>query len=366
MRQAGWLTLLSAFVLALACGDGGNGEDGGGGGGGSNQQLRCMPSEAIVVAPEFETGGLIHRVMLDDEYVFVGGFSEIFAAPRSGGPATRVYSSEKEGRIEFFPAYWPYDGKLLVGVDDEIRVYPRLGGEVEETISLPFPFSTNLDGRADAFIDRDGKTLFAKNDPLVPDGMTPSVTYFSFDLETRNSRTILGNSDIGSRSTLVKGDDYLYTSHVPDKDVGSISAGELYRIPVAGGAPEKLPLELEMAQLNVIGADEAHLYLFGMELPLDAGERPAGLYRLPIEGGTPEKLVVTHAVERNMLVFQDRGDHHVVWASEAAYRIEKGSGEVKTIVRSNCIRGMAADEGAVFLALEPEEGRATIVRVSYE
>src|SRR5690606_12807855 len=84
---------------------------------------------------------------------------------------------------------------------------------------------------------------FRQEHPLVPDGMTPSVTYFSFDLETRNSRTILGNSDIGSRSTLVKGDDYLYSSHVPDKDVGSISAGELYRIPVAGGAPEKLPLE---------------------------------------------------------------------------------------------------------------------------
>lgn len=357
MKKAGWLAVA---LTAIACGDGNEGT----GNPLQEPELRCMPPNASVVAPEFEHDGLLRRMIADDTHVFIGGVYEVYAAPRSGGPAARVYPPEGASGRSIYPAFWVREGKLLVGAGDEIFALPKLGGEVEETISLPFPFTTNFDGSPDAFLDVDGRTLFAKKDPIVMDGGTPDITYYSYDLETGDSRTILEGTEIGYRQLMAKSGDYLYTTHSPDRDITSTGPDELYRIPVAGGAPEKLAVEGEW-RMELVGADEAHLYLHAYELPPDPVGRPAGLHRIPLDGGKPEKLVVTHPVPRAMLGFVDRGDHVVVWAMTGVYRIAKGSGKVDRLVASDCIWGMTAAEGVLYLALEPEEGKGTIVAVPY-
>lgn len=361
MKKAGWLVVA---LSTIACGGDGGGGDGGGSGGPGEPELRCMPSNATVVAPEFEHDDLLRRVIADDTHVFVAGVYEIYAAPRDGGPAVKVYPPEGETGRTIYPAYWVREDELLVGAGDEIRVLPKLGGEVQETITLPFRFTTNFDGTPDAFLDADGKTLFAKQDPIVADGGAPDITYFSYDLESGDSRTILEGAEIGYRELMVKSGDYLYTTHSPDRSFTSTGPDELHRIPVAGGAPEKLPVEGEF-EMELVGADEAHLYFHGYELPPDPAGRPAGIYRIPLAGGKPEKLVVTHPVPRSMLGFVDRGDHVVVWAMTGVYRIAKASGKVDRLVASDCIWGMTADEGVLYLALEPEESKGTIVQVPY-
>lgn len=294
----------------------------------------------------------------------MGAFEEIYAVPRTGGEEVAIYPPEGV-KPSIYPAFWIRGENLLVGIRDEIRVLPRLGGAIEETITLPHPFSTNLNSTSDAFLDADGKTLFGKYDPIIADGTTPEITYFSYDLEAGTSVTILEGTEIGHIELMVRHGEYLYTAHSTDRSIGSTAPDELYRIPIAGGDPEKIPVDMEM-RMEMVGAADGYLYLYGMELPIDAGERPASLYRVPLAGGLQERLVITHPTVRMLRDFVERDDHVVFSSLNDVYRIDKASGEATRIASSRCLAAIAVDEGEVFLALQPkDEDAVMIARVSY-
>lgn len=269
------------------------------------------------------------------------------------------------GSSPMYPAIWLRGDKLLVGAGDKLWLLPKTGGAIEETISLPHRFTTNLDGSSEAILDPDGRTFFGKRDPIVLDGQPVKITYFSHDLESGSSTTILEDTEIGHHELMVRRGPYLYTAHSIEREFTSTAPDELYRIPVAGGAPEKLSVEKEM-RMELVGADDRYLYLYGLELPIDVVERPAALYRVPLEGGAQERLMVTDLDIRLTREFVEQDDHIVYRSLNGVYRIDKETGETVRITSSRCIWAIAVDDGELFLALRPKEKDVGIVaRLSY-
>lgn len=356
--------LLAAIFLLGCSGDGGGGSDGGDGGAGGGDGA-CIPKNATVIVSDLAVEGTVSRLVVTESHVFVGDMFGVWAAPRDGGAVEKIFPLEGSPSMPLFPPFWLWKDDLLLGYGDTLWLLSIQSGEVVRTFSLPHPFTTKLSGLGDAFVAPDGKTFVGKNDPLVPDGTTPNLTYFAYDLESGDSTTILQDTDIGHLHPMAGWDDVLFTAHSPDRSIGTIAPDELYRIPIAGGPAEKLPIEKEM-QMSVVGADDAFVYLFGMEVPPDPAARPAGLYRVPHEGGDPERLVATGVDAVPMRDFVDLGDVILYRSMDDVYRVEKASGASSRIVRSPCLARMTVADDALFLALlPPDEDVVTIVRVPY-
>lgn len=368
-----WIGVFAAMALLVvgACGgggtagDGGDGGAGGGAGRGGDGEDACVPRGATVVVEPWELGeGVLRRIAVDEERIFVGTLYDIRSAPRAGGESRQVFST-KEIAGWMYPAFWLQGDRLLVGLREELRVLPKEGGAAISTMTLPAPFSSSLDGSADIILDQDGRTFFGKNDPLVLSGKKPAIAYFSFDTETKGSTILLEGVEIGHHKEMVRAGSYLYTAHrTGDPDPSSEDPDELYRIPVAGGAAEKVPLGLDL-HFDLLGADDTHLFLAGTVVPTDYATNPPGVYRMPLEGGMPERIVNTYPIMKLVRSWIEMDDHHLLWSVDQVFRIAKGSGEAVQLTRSRCIHAIAASGSDVYLGLFNEKtGMASVARVA--
>jgi hypothetical protein len=377
-----WLSL-AVFLGTLACGGSDAGGAGGSGGaaasggtggsaatggsgasGGSGGGSPCdLPegSSVVLSARVLGTGSVVRNLVLDGDTLFFGTVDQIYSVAASGGEPTKVYPPVEQ--VDIYPPFWVRGDELVVGQGDELDVLPKTGGAVSETKPLPAAYSAALTGEVDILLDTDGATFYAKDDPFVLSGDTPSLQYWTYDIETGAGATLLADTPTGHNGRLIKAGGFLYTSE--RRGAGESATSALHRLPIGGGAFEPVPLTGDF-KLEIIGADETHVYVAGSPVPLDVTADQGGFYRLPFAGGAPEKIVDRYIpTVAAVTTFVRTGANTYLRQLDDVYRVPSGSGEAIMLFSSRCeLHAMAASADAIYVStFDDRDDTVQIARV---
>lgn len=376
-------SILQAALIGLvvgasgACGDddSGEGADGGtrpdsggsGGGGGASAPTNsgCLdPAELDeVVAPtEFTDGSVVYRMALDGDDLFFSTIDTLYRVPAAGGEPEVVYTRDLAISVPFWVR--ADDVLVLEGASMLVSV-PKAGGTPTALGALPHRISGSIDTRVDMIVEGDVAYAKSESGGLFDDDPL-EITYFEIDLETVETREIAVNQ-IGKNSIMVKLGDALYTSSqdpeavIPDAGIGTYSPDLLYRIPIASGEAEVVPLGDEPLAFNVIGADDAQLFLIA---GAEADFALSGVYSADPEGGAPTQLFEAVVLFNSSFEHDRTASRNLIRDLGEVYSVPPGRTEAERLF---CIGGevhsMAADEAAVYLSLFDNQDRASIVRV---
>ena len=341
------------------------GSGSGGPGGGGDELCGIAGATVVAARQQYGNGSVIRRLVLDGDTLFYGTVDEIWSVPLAGGDSAKVYPPAPQ--VDIYPMFWIRGADLVVGQSDSLDVLPKTGGAIAATKELPLPYSGTLDGRAFILLDGDGKTFFAKQDGSAIGSEEPPITYYRYDIDAGTSATVLEATGIGDGQEIWKMGDWIYTAHrVGDPlDPSDERPDEIHRIPVAGGAAQLLPLEGDF-HLAIVGADDTHLFFAGRPVPLDITVDAGGYYRLPLAGGAPEKIIDGYVPAAGMfteLVAQP--DRSLFWELGTIHEIPRGSGQATPLVNTGCeIQAFAAAGDDVYLSIfDDSDETAFVLRV---
>lgn len=364
-------------AATIACGGGDAGPSGGGdagaaGSGGSSSGTIVVngctvPAGSTVVAAPRVYGdeSPFYRIVADDTTVFFSTVDEIWTVDRAGGTPSKIYPPTPE--LLTVPPFWPRAADVIVSAGAaQLEVIGRSGGPVTATRTLGVGYSASLDGRSDILLDADGNTFYGKQERFGSGGMPSQVTYWTYDFANDMQRALLADSPIGYAKIFVRGGAYLYTAHAsvpgPSDDV---TPNELYRIPVEGGAAQRVPLTGSF-RFNVRGADATHLFLDAQPVPASTTDL-GGIYRMPIEGGAPEKLISEFTIFNLLVDIVSQPDRLVIQTFQKFWKVPHGGGAATLLfeIPTKCqVHGFTAHGTDAFIGLLDESnGTMQLVRI---
>jgi hypothetical protein len=328
--------------------------------GSSGPELCGIPNASVFVLPgAIDTAlGLAH-LEVDDHALFVGTLTDVYSVPLSGGNLEGVY--ETPVFTEGLNAFWLRGDNILAWRLNLLDVQPMGGGGLAQSYKLSTFYSR-------AALSSDGKTFYGVDDSETDNAYTRVVTAHHLDAGTKTTLQSKGSSGFGHAFEIVG--DYMYMSDAGNKenefDLDDPSADHLYRLPLAGGAAEEVPIDGAF-EIEIIGSRDGDLFFIGGTRPLRDADDTADIYRLSTAGGKPELVVDAskgnHDTASLGYGFTALSDHSIICSGGKCYSIPK-TGEGTQILASDCIAGSsAATEDAVFLVTDAPNDQIQVLRV---
>lgn len=364
--------LCAALIACGGDGDGGaedsGGDSGGGnsagsgdnGSGGGGSQCVATEGEAVVLAPEnLSDDSVIYRMRADDTHLYFSTIDRLFRVPLSGGAAEELYFRDLAIVIYF----WLRDDDIVLMEGRRVVSMPKSGGATTELAELADSPSASLDGRIAAELR--GDTLYGKSRKGI--GEDVEVTYFAVDLTTAESRVLYQGKE-GENSGIAVTDEYIY---VVSTDESMVPAGEdfpvgvpdiLYRVSLAEGGIETVPVGDSPLQLSVVGADAQSVYL-NTSPPMSVVD--AGIARLPFAGGTPERVLNGSFIFGSVLEHIPFGSTSYLRALDEVFELAATGSARKVGCVQDDAHAMAISGDEIFVAVfQSEGGKSAIVRLA--
>jgi hypothetical protein len=299
-----------------------------------------------------------HIGRVDDSTLFLSGLREITALPLAGGASTRVYESAADSVYNF----WLRGNDLAVWRQGSVDIMPKTGGSISTTDVEVTLWNGTL--------DPDIKTLYWFDNVLKEPEHVYAATFFRQDVGT-DTITKVAEVPLGSGDSWKLTSDFIYFSDAEgdgndDPPPEATTGDKLYRVPVAGGAPEELPVNGAFS-IDLVGARGNALFFVGGPRPLSEAADDKVLYRISTAGGTPEQLVDRTTFERSSAVswggvhFTNLSDRAIVCHLASCFSVaEAGAVTHLFHITDPCQVGTAvANEDAIYQVTDVNAGAGT-------
>ncbi len=355
---------MAALVACAACDDGGGddavgtgGADGGGLGGApdAGPPGGCVAGETIVPFAKHDADSVFYGIAVDGDRLWFDTVSKLWTAPRSGGDPQVAYDHQNAMTLPFFPRA---DHVVVLSSAEDLVSVAKTDFAATPLATLPdgFTVSGTPIGTRGAFVV--GDTLYAKHQEGGFDD-PPLVRFFALDLGSDAPRE-LATIDRGENAPFAVNGGAIFMAAREDDGTSTLK-----RFPVAGGV-EVVDIAGAALRFGVVGADDTHVFLNVVGPDLVNG---AGVYRVPVGGGAPERLIPGYFPADLVVDVAGTPDRVVISTLQDVWAVPHGGGEATKLFclpeRTRQLHSLAVDGDDVYLGVFDQEARESgIVKVT--